>query len=107
MNKKKKPKFYCDACGAEVGASATRCTRCGKFFSAVRCPKCFWVGEQEDFKNGCPSCGYSSKGKIKKNISAKGSKKNNGSVELPSWFFAIAASLFVMLIALLLFTVSK
>lgn len=57
-NSKKQAKFYCESCGAEVKQNARVCTNCGKFFSSVRCPRCGKTGTNDDFKKGCPSCGY-------------------------------------------------
>ncbi len=54
----KEAKFFCESCGAEVPRNSKVCTTCGKFFAAVRCPKCGKTGNTDDFKNGCPSCGY-------------------------------------------------
>ncbi len=54
----KKPKYFCEHCGAEVGRNARVCPRCGRFFSSVKCPKCGFVGVADDFLSGCPSCGY-------------------------------------------------
>ena len=34
------------------------CPVCGKFFASVRCPNCGRIGSTEEFKDGCPSCGY-------------------------------------------------
>lgn len=58
-NENKKAKFFCENCSSEVAANARFCPKCGKFFSAVRCPKCFHTGTVRVFKNGCPKCGYS------------------------------------------------
>jgi uncharacterized membrane protein YvbJ len=58
--KNKKPRFFCDNCGSEVGRNAKACPQCGRFFAAVRCPSCGYAGEESIFANGCPSCGYSS-----------------------------------------------
>ena len=57
--KKKAPKFFCENCGEEVKENAKICTHCGKFFTNIRCPKCFHQGDSREFKNGCPECGYS------------------------------------------------
>ena len=53
-----KARFFCDSCGASVGARADRCPACGKVFSAVRCPRCGYEGKPSDFGKGCPACGY-------------------------------------------------
>lgn len=55
---KKQAKFFCENCGEEVAQNARFCKKCGRFFSAVRCPKCGKVGSSHTFINGCPSCGY-------------------------------------------------
>lgn len=56
--KKKEAKFYCECCGSEVPRNSKVCPTCGKFFAAVRCPQCGRTGTNDDFKNGCPTCGY-------------------------------------------------
>ena len=54
----KKAKFFCESCGSEVPRKSRFCPVCGKFFASVRCPKCGHTGASEDFKKGCPECGY-------------------------------------------------
>jgi len=54
----KTPRYFCENCGAEVKANSRVCPRCGRFFSSVKCPKCGFVGVSEDFRAGCPVCGY-------------------------------------------------
>jgi hypothetical protein len=54
----KTPRYYCEHCGAEVKGSARICPKCGRFFSSVKCPKCGTAGKVEDFRYGCPVCGY-------------------------------------------------
>ena len=54
----KRSKFYCENCHKEVRPTAKVCPYCGRFFTAVRCPSCAYVGEARDFVRGCPSCGY-------------------------------------------------
>ena len=58
---KKQAKFFCENCGEEVAQNARFCNKCGRFFSAVRCPQCGKVGSSHSFVNGCPSCGYAEK----------------------------------------------
>ena len=53
----KRPHYFCERCGAEVGKDALLCPRCGHFFSSVKCPRCGFVGKADDFNLGCPSCG--------------------------------------------------
>ena len=55
---KKKAKYFCENCGAEVLSKARFCPHCGKFFSAVRCPNCNYTGQVSEFKSGCPRCHY-------------------------------------------------
>ena len=57
-NKGKEAKFFCESCGSEVPGNAKVCPVCGKFFASVRCPKCGRTGTNDEFKNGCPTCGY-------------------------------------------------
>ncbi|MCR5699755.1 MAG: zinc ribbon domain-containing protein [Treponemataceae bacterium] len=52
-------KFVCENCQTVVDANAKFCPTCGKFFAAVKCPKCGKVGTTYQFKDGCPQCGYS------------------------------------------------
>lgn len=57
-NKKKEAKFFCESCGNEVPRNSKTCPSCGKFFASVRCPNCGRTGSNDDFTNGCPTCGY-------------------------------------------------
>ena len=56
--KSKEAKFFCESCGSEVPRNSKTCPVCGKFFASVRCPQCGRIGANEDFINGCPTCGY-------------------------------------------------
>lgn len=53
-----KARFFCDFCGEEVPANTSRCPGCGKIFTAVKCPKCGYMGKADNFNSGCPSCSY-------------------------------------------------
>ena len=57
-SKSKEAKFFCESCGSEVPRNSRVCPTCGKFFASVRCPQCGRIGTNDDFKNGCPTCGY-------------------------------------------------
>ncbi|MCF0125825.1 MAG: hypothetical protein HUJ68_08765 [Clostridia bacterium] len=57
-SKSKEAKFFCESCSSEVPRNAKVCPTCGKFFASVRCPKCFATGTNDDFRDGCPRCGY-------------------------------------------------
>ncbi len=56
--KSKEAKFFCESCGSEVPRNSKTCPTCGKFFASVRCPQCGRIGSNEEFTNGCPTCGY-------------------------------------------------
>ena len=90
--KSKEAKFFCESCGSEVPRNSKVCPSCGKFFASVRCPKCSATGSNDDFKNGCPRCGYAinpesllsgHSGAIKLNNSGFGNgKKSKSKIEL-------------------------
>ena len=72
-------KFFCENCHSEVKSNARFCPTCGKFFSSVKCPMCGAVGTSQQFKEGCPKCGYA-EGKTNQNntgSSPKSSINNN------------------------------
>ena len=54
----KRSRFFCENCRREVRPTAKVCPHCGRFFEAVRCPACNFIGEASDFLHGCPNCGY-------------------------------------------------
>ena len=54
----KRSRFFCENCHKEVRPNAKVCPHCGRFFTAVRCPMCSYVGHARDFARGCPNCGY-------------------------------------------------
>ena len=54
----KRSRFFCENCHHEVRPNAKVCPHCGRFFEAVRCPVCSYVGRSGDFLHGCPNCGY-------------------------------------------------
>lgn len=66
MSLQAKAKFFCQNCNSEVAANAKFCPKCGKFFAAVRCPKCGHTGTVKDFKHGCPECHYAMTSELKK-----------------------------------------
>jgi hypothetical protein len=53
-----KLRFFCDQCGTEVPRNTERCPSCGRYFTAVQCPRCGFQGRDSDFLGGCPTCGY-------------------------------------------------
>jgi uncharacterized membrane protein YvbJ len=95
---KKKPRFFCDNCGAEVGRDEKACPRCGRFFASVRCPACGFSGEERLFASGCPVCGYSAPAGLTSGNSRLLREKKLPAGSLPIWiyFFSIAALLLVL-----------
>jgi len=53
-----KLRYFCDLCGTEVPKNTVRCPQCGRYFTAIQCPRCGFRGEEKDFTQGCPKCGY-------------------------------------------------
>jgi uncharacterized membrane protein YvbJ len=106
---KKKPRFFCDNCGAEVGRDEKACPRCGRFFASVRCPACGFAGEERLFASGCPACGYSA---------PSGSGIVSGSAEtlrekkvpagpLPLWVYIFSVTALLCVLVILLFVVMR
>lgn len=112
-------KFFCENCGSEVPRKSRFCPVCGKFFASVRCPKCGHTGASEDFKKGCPECGYAvnsnvslaqnkdsddlfenhneSKNKMIQNKSNK-SNKSGQDGSLPVWIYITSILVLIILI---------
>jgi uncharacterized membrane protein YvbJ len=97
----KKPRFFCDNCGAEVPLNARNCPGCGRFFTSVRCPKCGFSDDEGSFKNGCPSCGYSMPPSDNKKSPQK---YDNTTDSLPIWVYILTAAAFTGVLAALFFT---
>ncbi|MCL2180797.1 MAG: zinc-ribbon domain-containing protein [Treponema sp.] len=94
----RKPRFFCDNCGAEVGSDVKTCPRCGRYFASVRCPSCGHTGPDRMFQNGCPMCGYSAPSSSKK---ANNKPAHRPAEPLPFWtyiaaFFALFAVIGVL-----------
>ncbi|MDD6969627.1 MAG: zinc ribbon domain-containing protein [Treponema sp.] len=70
-------KFFCENCGSEVPRKSRFCPVCGKFFASVRCPKCGHTGASEDFRKGCPECGYA----VNSNVSLAQNKDSDNLFE--------------------------
>jgi RNA polymerase subunit RPABC4/transcription elongation factor Spt4 len=94
----KKPKYYCEHCGLEVRRDARICPRCGRFFSSVKCPKCGYVGQADEFDSGCPVCGYA----ISANAAPEPIKPLPPAAPPPPWWAYPLAAAFVLLLVLLL-----
>jgi len=93
----KKPRFFCDNCGAEVGHNVKSCPKCGRLFASVRCPSCNFVGGDDTFANGCPVCGYSASGAKPSGRAAKREKQR----PLPFWAFFLSVGILVFAFAVL------
>lgn len=126
-NNSKEAKFFCESCSSEVPRNSRVCPTCGKFFASVRCPQCGKTGTNDDFKKGCPSCGYAVNPDLAgysdafqpglSNINYKHSnsisgfrnafyskkKKKTGYVEsgLPIWIYISTVVVLIILVALL------
>lgn len=97
----KRPRYFCEHCGAEVGRDASVCPKCGRFFSSVKCPRCGFSGEPFLFRAGCPSCGYSAP---VSGSSPPAGRRGAAAGPLPVWMYvgailALAAALAVFLLA--------
>jgi uncharacterized membrane protein YvbJ len=99
----KKTRFFCDNCGTEVPAGAKDCPKCGRHFASVLCPACGHVGEDDDFMDGCPSCGYSSKPKSTQAPLSKEREDKHASGPLPIWVYIVTALAFAAIVLALFF----
>ena len=97
----KKPRFFCDNCGAEVDKNSRSCARCGRFFSSVRCPSCGYSGDENAFSGGCPSCGYSAPA-VPSAQEKKPGKHLVPAGPLPLWIYLLSVFAFIAVLALLI-----
>jgi len=106
---KKKPRFFCDNCGYEVGHEVKNCPYCGRTFASVRCPSCGYSGPDRMFLNGCPLCGYSASPNQKSaKIYQERPKKNYIYREHPLPFIYIAAGIVLFaLVAILSWFITR
>lgn len=104
----KRSKFFCENCHQEVKPSAKICPHCGRFFTAVRCPSCGYVGEARDFVQGCPNCGYAGavpgldEGFETVDLAEPGRSGPRRS-RTPGWVFPLAAGIIIVVFAGLVF----
>jgi uncharacterized membrane protein YvbJ len=98
----KKKEFICQNCGKTVPAHMEKCSHCGRYFKGVRCPKCFYIGESDDFLKGCPSCGYL--GDESNNAdSSDHNKKSKKPTSIPMWFILFAAIFLTCVIGIFIY----
>jgi uncharacterized membrane protein YvbJ len=85
----KKPRFFCDNCGSEVGQNAKACQNCGRFFASVR----------------CPSCGYSAAPTAPEKKAEKKSETRQPvpAGKLPLWVYIISICAFIGVCAVLIY----
>jgi rRNA maturation protein Nop10 len=100
----KKPRFFCDNCGSEVGQNAKACQNCGRYFASVRCPVCGHTGDETSFKNGCPSCGYSAAPSAGKQPAKKpAARPLVPAGKLPLWVYIVSICAFIGVCAVLIY----
>jgi len=109
---KKKPRFYCDHCGYEVGSEVKLCPYCGRHFASVRCPKCDYSGPDRMFQSGCPMCGYSAPPppKTQKTVKKAGKSRQNSFLPaepLPFWTYVVTFITLLAVIALFSWFITK
>jgi uncharacterized membrane protein YvbJ len=98
MNKSKEAKFFCENCGTEVPQNARFCKKCGRFFSSVRCPVCGKSGRTDQFKNGCPHCGYAMKESANNKINKNTLKMQKKDDDLPAWIYGVTIVILISII---------
>ena len=100
--KSKDPRFFCENCNTEVPKDAKCCPKCGRYFESVRCPACGFIGEEALFKDGCPVCGYSSRGNaLPGNNPRDFREEKNSAGALPVWVYILTAAAFTIVLAAL------
>ncbi len=109
----KQRKYYCENCRTRVKEDDVVCPKCGRYFSAVKCPRCAYSGEAEQFASGCPQCGY-----LAPNFPLTGSGGRAGSSSmsnrprrrnrpLPLWVYNSLSILLLIALVVLLIVYSR
>ncbi|HNQ96987.1 MAG: zinc ribbon domain-containing protein [Spirochaetales bacterium] len=98
----KKPRFFCEHCGAEVRQRDKVCSRCGRFFASVKCPACGKSGTSRDFSRGCPRCGYAFNPDGSAQAGGYRRGKNTSADPLPWWMYVATIALLVCVLAFIL-----
>jgi predicted amidophosphoribosyltransferase len=99
----KKPRFFCDNCGEEVGRNDKTCPHCGRFFASIRCPKCGFSADDASFKKGCPACGYS----VPPGSAAYSQGEKVPAGKLPLWVYILSVCAFIAAVALLIIKIVR
>jgi rRNA maturation protein Nop10 len=83
--------------------NAKACPHCGRYFASVRCPSCGFTGDENTFRNGCPSCGYSvPPANNGKSAYAPIPEKKVPAGPLPLWVYILSIGAFIAAVAILL-----
>jgi hypothetical protein len=82
-------KFYCENCKYEVPLDDERCPFCGKQFYSVYCPRCKYEGLPQQFRNGCPHCGYLKEG-VKAYRKPGLDRARRKKTDMPRWVYSAA-----------------
>ena len=118
--------FYCENCRKTVPLEAELCPHCGRRFTAVQCPQCSYVGKAYLFSDGCPQCGYLGPAAGRRGageaqaiggiptpspapLRPKGGGRGRAAAgqTLPSWFYALASVLLVLVLVALVFVLLR
>lgn len=98
----KKPKFFCEYCGAEVRRNDRVCPKCGKFFASVRCPACGFTGDTAAFRDGCPACGYAVFSGSPRARPERARREREGADPLPWWIYLLCVLTLGLVAAIIL-----
>jgi uncharacterized membrane protein YvbJ len=106
--KKKQPRFFCDKCGAEVPINLKKCPDCGSFFASVLCPCCGHSGAEDEFKYGCPACGYSMQSEnaaaVERRPRVRVRSDYHKAKAMPLWLYILGGAIVTALLAELAFS---
>ena len=102
-------RYFCEHCGAEVLRDAKYCGKCGRFFSAVRCPRCQFSGSPSAFRDGCPVCGFSaaSPEEYLPDLDATASRPKHPAEALSPWVYVAAVSALLAAAAVFLLVATR
>lgn len=99
----KKLKYFCEFCGTEVRQRDKICPKCGRFFSAVKCPRCGHSGSSKEFDSGCPVCGYSARAFVPPDQPGDPPPpRAPAHGKLPTWVYLVSAGILAVVVILCL-----